>query len=75
VTVVGCTPAKVGETSEWTSILNSAEENRENFRKGIDGKLLFSALHGMNELKAVLKVSARAGQSGEQNLNGINAPG
>jgi hypothetical protein len=26
-----CTPAKVGESSEWTSIVSSAEENRANF--------------------------------------------
>jgi hypothetical protein len=59
----------VGESSKWTSIVNSAEENRANFRKGLDGKPLFSALYGMytvilNEMKAVLKVSALAGQSG-----------
>jgi hypothetical protein len=48
----------VGESPEWTSIVNSAEENRENFCKGLDGKPLFSALGGMytvtlNEFKAV----------------------
>jgi hypothetical protein len=26
-----CTLAKVGESSEWTSILNSAQDNRANF--------------------------------------------
>jgi hypothetical protein len=25
--LAGCTPAKVGESSEWTSIVNSSEEN------------------------------------------------
>jgi hypothetical protein len=50
--------AEVGESSEWTSIVNSAEENRANFCKSLDGKLLFSALYGMYtvtliELKAV----------------------
>jgi hypothetical protein len=62
----------VGESSEWSSIVNSAEENRADFCKGLDGKLLLSALYGMytvslNELKAVLKVSAQAGQSGAVN--------
>jgi hypothetical protein len=42
-----CTSTKVGESSEWTSngsTVNSAEENRANFCKGLDRKLLFSAL-------------------------------
>jgi hypothetical protein len=26
-----CTPAKVGESSKWTTIVSSAEENRANF--------------------------------------------
>jgi hypothetical protein len=48
----GCTPAKVGEGCEWTSIVNSVEENR-----ALDGKPLFSAPYVMhmvtlNELKA-----------------------
>lgn len=42
--------------------MNSAEENRANFCKDLDGKLLFSALYSMyalalNELKAVLEAS------------------
>jgi hypothetical protein len=49
----------VGESPEWTSIVNSAEENRTNFSKYLDGKPLFSALYSMytvtlNELKAVV---------------------
>jgi hypothetical protein len=52
------TPAKVGERSEWTTIVKSA-----NFCKILDRKPLYGALYGMytvtlNELKAVLKVSA-----------------
>jgi hypothetical protein len=63
------TPANVGESSEWITIVNNAEENRANFYKDPYGKLLFSALCGMytvplNELDAVLKVRAQAGQSG-----------
>jgi hypothetical protein len=33
-----CTPAKVGESSDWTSILSSAEENRTNFCKILEEK-------------------------------------
>jgi hypothetical protein len=54
--------AKVGESSEWMTIVNSAEENRANFCKILDEKPLSSALYGMyivalNELKSVLKMS------------------
>jgi hypothetical protein len=62
------TLAKVEESSEWTSVVKSAE-NRAKFCKALDGEPLFNALYGMytvtlNELKAVLKVSAQASQSG-----------
>jgi hypothetical protein len=33
VILAGCTPAKVEEISEWTFIVNSAEENRTKFGK------------------------------------------
>jgi hypothetical protein len=63
-TLAGCTPAKVGDGSECTSIVKSAEENRANICKGVNGKPLFRALYGMytvtlNELKTVFKVSAQ----------------
>jgi hypothetical protein len=45
-----CTPAKVGESSEWTSIVSNAEENRANFCKILKGKPLFSALYGIYTL-------------------------
>jgi hypothetical protein len=59
----------VGESSEWTSILSSTEDNRGNFCKILEGKRLFSALYGiykltLNELKAVLKMKAQAGKCG-----------
>jgi hypothetical protein len=41
------TPTRVGESSQWTTILKSAEENRAIFCKLLDGKLLFGALYGM----------------------------
>jgi hypothetical protein len=70
--LAGCTLAEVGEISEWTPVVNSVEENRANFCKAVDGKLLFSALYvvypvTLNEMKAVLKVSAQAAQSGAVN--------
>jgi hypothetical protein len=40
--IAGCTPAEVGESSEWTSVVNSAEENRADFCKSLDGKLLLA---------------------------------
>jgi hypothetical protein len=60
---------KWGKALERTFIVNSVEEKRANFCKGVDGKPLFMALYGIymvtrNELKAILKVSAQAGQSG-----------
>jgi hypothetical protein len=45
----GCTTAKVGESSEWNSIVNSAEENRVNFYKALDGKPIFRHVHSNTE--------------------------
>jgi hypothetical protein len=58
-----CTPAEVAESSEWTSIVNCLEENRATFCKILARKLLFSSMYAitLNELKAILKVSAQAG--------------
>jgi hypothetical protein len=62
-----CTPANVGESSEWTSVANSAE-NRASFSKGLDGKTLFSTPYIMYTLTLnELKVSAQVGQSGVVN--------
>jgi hypothetical protein len=36
------TPAKVGESSEWTTIVNSAEKNRVNFCTVLDGRSLLA---------------------------------
>jgi hypothetical protein len=71
-----CILAKVGESSEWISITNSAEENRVNICEVLDGKPLYSTLYGMyavtlNELKAVLKVSAETGQSDAVNKTSV----
>jgi hypothetical protein len=44
--LAGCTPPEVGESSEWTSILNNVE-NRANFCEALDGKRFFSDLYSM----------------------------
>jgi hypothetical protein len=63
--VAGYTPASVGDSDQWSSIVNSAEENRRNFCKALCGKTLYSALYGtytvyLQELKALLKASTTA---------------
>jgi hypothetical protein len=63
--LAGWTPAKVGDSPEWTTNMNIAEEKRTNICKVLDGKALFSALYCMytvtlNELKAV---SAQTGKT------------
>jgi hypothetical protein len=60
------TPASVGESEQWSSIINTEEENRENFCKVLTGKNLYSALHctytvALNDVKAVLKANTLAG--------------
>jgi hypothetical protein len=62
------TPALVGESEQWSSIVSMVEENRQNFCKVLNGKNLFSALYGMytvalQELKAMLKASTPEHQS------------
>jgi hypothetical protein len=56
--------------------VNSAEEDRENFCNGLDGKTLFSALNCMytmtlNEIEVVLKVSAHTEQRGTVNKSSV----
>jgi hypothetical protein len=40
------TPASEGESEQWSSIVNTAEENKQNFCKVLNGKNLFNALYG-----------------------------
>jgi hypothetical protein len=66
----------VGGGSEWTFIVNSAEVNRANFCKDLDGKALCSAFYCMYtvtlyELKAIMKVSVEAGKSGVVNKTSV----
>jgi hypothetical protein len=63
--VAGYTPASVGDSDQWSSIVNTAEDNRQNFYKALGGKTLYSALYGTytvapQELKALLKASTTA---------------
>jgi hypothetical protein len=44
--VAGYAPASVGESVEWTSIVNTAEDNRNSYYNALTGKTLLSALHG-----------------------------
>jgi hypothetical protein len=67
------TPASVRESEQWSSIVNIAEENRQNFCKALNGKTLFSALCGtytvaLQELKALLKASSPVGKSETTNF-------
>jgi hypothetical protein len=69
--VAGYTPASVGESEQWSSIVITVEENRVNFCKALSGKKLYSALYGtytvtLNELKGLLKTSttAKSGATG-----------
>jgi hypothetical protein len=36
--VAGFTPAEIGESAEWTTIVSAVEENRFNFCKALSGK-------------------------------------
>jgi hypothetical protein len=44
--VAGYTPASVGDSVQWSSIVKATEENRRNFCKALDVKTLYSALYG-----------------------------
>jgi hypothetical protein len=61
--VAAFSPASVGNSEQWSAIVNSPEENRQNPCKALSGKTLFSALYGIYAatflgLKAVLQAAA-----------------
>jgi hypothetical protein len=63
--VAGYTPASVGESEQWSSIVSTVEENCANFCKALSGKTLYRALYGiytvtLNELKGLLKTRTTA---------------
>jgi hypothetical protein len=63
--IASYTPASVGESEQWSSIVSMEEENRQNLCKVLNGKNLFSALLArrvaLHELKAALKATTPAG--------------
>jgi hypothetical protein len=66
-----------GVRVEWTSIVNTAEDNRASYFKALTGKPLFSALYGtytvtIIELKAVLKASTLQDKLNDQKSEGNN---
>jgi hypothetical protein len=44
--VAGYIPASVSGSEQWSSIVSTTEENRQNYCKALTGKTLFSALYG-----------------------------
>jgi hypothetical protein len=44
------TPASVGDSEQWSPIVSTVEQNRQNFCKALTGKTLFSALNGTQSL-------------------------
>jgi hypothetical protein len=70
--LAGYTPDNVGESSEWASLLNSAEKNRTNYCKTLDASYGMYAII-LKELKAVLKVNAQAGQSGAVSRTSVDS--
>jgi hypothetical protein len=73
--VAAYTPASVGNSEQWSAIVNSAEVNRQNLCKALSGKTLFSAPYSTytvaHELKVVLKASTVASQSERSCLSGL----
>jgi hypothetical protein len=63
--LAGYTPASVGDRDQWSSIVSTAEKNRQNFCQALSGKTPFSSLYGtytiaLQELKALLKARTPA---------------
>jgi hypothetical protein len=72
--VAGYTPALVGDSAQWSSIVNSAEANRRNFCIALDGKTLYSALYGaytvaLQEIKPLLKARASINPTSKSTSN------
>jgi hypothetical protein len=69
--LAGCTPASVGESVEWATVVSQAEENRANYCQALKGGCLHIALYGMyavtlNALKTALTEIARAKKANNQ---------
>jgi hypothetical protein len=68
--VAGYTRAAVGESAEWTAVVNAPERNRTNYSRALSGKTLCSALYGpytvtLNDLRTLRKVSSTTGRTTE----------
>ncbi|GFG37160.1 hypothetical protein Cfor_00409 [Coptotermes formosanus] len=64
----GCTPTRVGEIEQWTTIVNHAIQDGIQLRRVLDGKRLFRTLYGiysevLKDLKNVLKPSVKKGHA------------
>jgi len=62
IRLASCTPTKVGQSEEWSRIVNTAQEDRTKHCAILQGKCIFSALYGvychiLTSLKAVLQKS------------------
>lgn len=44
--LAGYISISVGESVEWAALISSAEENRLNYSKALNGKTFFNALYG-----------------------------
>jgi hypothetical protein len=72
------TPASVGESAEWASIVYAAEGNGPNYCKTLHGKTLFSVLYDiytvtLEELKDLRKASTLAEQINSRKATGQQA--
>jgi hypothetical protein len=73
-----CRPARVGESSQWTTIMNSAEENRTKFRiffrwEAAFQRLLWHVQGNIEKLKTILKGSKRVAKSGAVNKTSLKS--
>jgi hypothetical protein len=69
------TPISVEESKQWTAIISSAVDKRDDYCKVISGETLFSALHGtctatLRELQKVLKDSTLQVEDSRQSAAG-----
>jgi hypothetical protein len=65
VVVAGYTQASVGDRDQWSSIVNTAENNSQNYFKALCGKTMYSTLHdtytvALQESRALLKANTSA---------------
>jgi hypothetical protein len=69
--LAGCTPKAVGESPSWKHVIAKAAETRRNLHQILEGKALYSALHGvysevLTDLKVVLQQCLKGARPSEQ---------